>query len=97
MAIDFEKMNYLLNIMYPTIEEFVDQVLNDSETDPEYSAVTAANVIKCYIQIMTDLGDAPPYDSVEGFFSINGYTDEEYQRFEKSREKESKYYIGVQY
>ncbi len=97
MNIDTEKLQYVLRVMYPSIEEFVDQVLDDSEIDPEYSAVTAANVIKCYIQIETDLGCAPPWDSVEGFFRFNGYTDEEYQRFEEKRQKESQYYIGVQY
>lgn len=97
MAIDIEKIHYFLRMMYPTMEMYVDQVLNDSETDPEYSAVTASNVIKCYIQIMTDLGEAPSFDSVESFFELNGYTDEEYQRFEECRRKESQYYIGTQY
>lgn len=97
MAIDAEKVNYFLRMMYPTMEQYVDQVLNDSETDPEYSAVTASNVIKCYIQIMTDLDNALSFNNVEGFFKINGYTDEEYQRFEACRKKESQYYIGTQY
>lgn len=97
MIIDREKAEYLLHIMYHTMVEYVDQVLDDSETDPEYSAVTTTNVIKCYIQIMTDLGKAPQFNDVESFFQINGYTHEEYQRFEESRKKESQYYIGVQY
>ena len=97
MAIDKEKVNYFLHMMYPTMELYVDQVLNDSETDPEYSAVAASNVIKCYIQIMNDLDNAPSFDNVESFFKINGYTEEEYQRFEECRRKESQYYIGIQY
>ena len=97
MAIDTEKIKYFLAMMYPTMEMYVEQVLNDSKTDPEYSAVTASNVIKCYIQIMTDLGEPPSFDSVEAFFKLNGYTDEEYQWFEEWRKKESQYYIGVQY
>lgn len=97
MAIDTEKIKYFFTMMYPTMERYVDQVLNDSKTDPEYSAVAASNVIKCYIQIMTDFGDAPSFDSVEGFFKLNGYTDEEYRRFEDCRKKESQYYIGIQY
>lgn len=97
MVIDAEKVSYFLRMMYPTMEQYVDQVLNDSETDPEYSAVTASNIIKCYVQIMTDLGNAPSFNNVESFFKINGYTDEEYQRFEECRKKESQYYIGIQY
>ncbi len=97
MIIDAEKIKYFLTMVYPTMEMYVDQVLNDSKTDPDYSAVAASNVIKCYIQIMTDLGNPPSFNSVETFFKINGYTDEEYNRFEECREKESRYYIGVQY
>ncbi len=97
MAIDTEKISYFLRMMYPTMERYVDDVLSDSETDPEYSAVTAANIIKCYVQIMTDLGNPPSFDNVESFFEINGYTNEEYQRFEERRKKESQYYIGTQY
>ena len=97
MAIDAEKVKYFVCMMYPTMEQYVDEVLNDSETDPEYSAVAASNIIKCYIQIMTDLDSAPSFNDVESFFKINGYTDEEYQRFEESRKKESQYYIGTQY
>ena len=97
MFIDAEKVIYFLRMMYPTMEEWVDQVLNDSETDPEYSAVAATNIIKCYVKIMTDLGYPPSFNNVKSFFEINGYTDEEYQRFEESRKKESQYYIGPQY
>ena len=97
MVIDVEKVTYFMRVMYPTIEKYVDQVLNDSETDPEYSAVTASNVIKCYIQILADLGSAPSFNDVESFFEINGYSDEEYKRFEECLKKESQYYIGPQY
>ena len=97
MVIDTEKVEYFLHVMYPTMELYVEQVLDDSETDPEYSAVTASNVIKCYVQIMTDLGNPPSFNDVESFFEITGYTYEEYQRFEESRKNESEYYIGVQY
>ena len=84
MALDVEKVYYFLRMMYPTMEQYVDQVLNDSETDPEYSAVAASNVIKCYIQIMTDLDNAPSFNDVESFFKINGYTDEEVSEKEES-------------
>lgn len=97
MAIDTEKVKYFLNMMYPTMEMYVEQVLNDSKTDPEYSAVAASNVIKCYVQIMTEIGNIPSFNDVESFFYINGYSDEEYQWFEECRKKESQYYIGIQY
>lgn len=97
MDIDYEKLKYLLNDMEDTIGELVDKVLSDSKTDPHYSAVAATNRIKCYIQIMSELGEKLPYNDVKGFFDFNAYTKEEYEFFEESRKKESVYYRGVQY
>ena len=97
LDMDIEKLKYLLNVMYPSIELLVDQVLEDSKTNPEYSAVAATNAIKCYIQIMEELDDARPYVDIKGFFAHNGYTDSEYCLFEEVRKKESQYYRGIQY
>ena len=55
------------------------------------------NKIKCYIQIMSELGEQLPFNNVEEFFEFNAYTKEEYRKFEESRRKESQYYRGVQY
>ena len=76
---------------------FIEKVLNDSKEDPCYSAVSATNEIKCYIQIMTELGHKLPYQNVSEFFRYYGYTQEQYAAFEDSRKKESVYYRGVQY
>lgn len=97
MAIDTEKLKYLLNNMETHIGELIDNVLSDSKEDPHYSAVAAANKIKCYIQIMNELGETLPYNSVEGFFDFNAYSKDEYDAFEASRQKEAQYYRGVQY
>lgn len=97
MGIDYEKLKYLLNNMEDIIGELIDKVLSDSKTDPHYSAVVATNRIKCYIQIMNELGETLPYHNVEEFFEFNAYTNEEYQLFEESRKKEAEYYRGVQY
>lgn len=95
--LDMEKLKYLLHFTDLEIEEMIDNVLSDLEEDPHYSAVTTANRIKCYIQIMNELGEKLPYSNVEEFFEFNMYTDEEYKTFEKSRKKEAEYYIGKQY
>ncbi len=97
MNIDREKLMYLLNDMEIKIGELIDHVLSDSLTDPHYSAVFTTNKIKCYIQIMGELGKDLPYHDVEGFFEVNAYTKEEYRTFERLREKESKYYRDIQY
>ena len=97
MNIDREKLMYLLNDMDFHIGELIDNVLSDSESDPHYSAVAAVNKIKCYIQIMNELGKELPYSSVEEFFDFNAYTEDEYKLFESKRQKESVYYRGIQY
>ena len=97
MGINVEKLKYLLFFMDEYISQFVDSVLSDSKTDPHYSAVAATNCIKCYIEIMTELGKELPYHNVEEYFDFNGYTQAEYTAFEDRRQKESKYYRGVQY
>lgn len=97
MAIDYEKLKYLLNNMDCTIGELIDKVLSDSVEDPHYSAVVASNKIKCYIQVMNELGETLPYSNVEEFFEFNAYTKEEFRLFEESRRKEAQYYRGIQY
>ena len=97
MDFDCDKLKYLLHYMEYAIIRLVDHVLSDSKTDPEYSAVTASNLIKCYIDIKSELEGALPYKTVEGFFEYNLYTEEEYHLFEENRKKESEYYIGMQY
>ncbi len=93
----YEKLLYLLNHMDGFIEQLVYDVLTDSQTDPHYSAVTATNLIKCYIQVMNRLNKEIPYTDIRSYFKYNLLTDDEYEFFEKSRRKESKYYVGKQY
>ena len=97
MNIDIEKLEYFLIHMEDKLCRMTENVLQDSKEDPHYSAVTVTNLIKCYIQIMKELGEECPYDSVESFFEYNLYTKEEFEAFEENRKKESVYYRGVQY
>ena len=97
MNIDKEKLLYLLMFTNDYMETFADEVMNDSEEDPHYSAVTLTNMIKCYVDIMDKLGVKLPYNDVESFFKDNLYSDEEYELFEEKRKKEAEYYIGKQY
>lgn len=99
MDINKEKLLYLLDHceIDLIIWDLINNVLNDSETDPHYSAVAVTNIIKCYIELMDELDEKLPYNSVEGFFDFNAYTEDEYKIFEEIRSKESKYYRGIQY
>ena len=97
MDINMEKLLYVLGIFDDYICDLIYNVLNDSEEDPHYSAVAATNLIKSYIQIMTELGKKLPYNDVKSFFEDCAYTEDEYNAFEKSRLKESEYYRGKQF
>ena len=97
MAIDYEKLKYLLHIQVFDIELLIENVMEDSDEDPHYSAVTATNLVKCYIETMKELGENLSYSDVEGFVKNIGYYHEDYLVFEKKRKKEAEYYRGVQY
>ncbi len=97
MNIDKEKLLYLLMFTDDYMETFADEVMNDSAEDPHYSAVTLTNMIKCYVDIMSELGVKLPYNDVKSFFKDNLYSDEEYELFEEKRKKEAEYYSGKQY
>ncbi len=97
MAMDSEKMAYLLRYFDNSLEEFVANVLANDPVDPHYSAVTATNCIKCYIEWRHEIGEPLPYSNIEEYFRWIGYSEEEYRLFESSRAEESEHYIGVQY
>ena len=97
MDISEEKLKYLFRFIDEFIYDSIDEVLNDSQTDPHYSAVVVSNIIKCYIDLEKELNTQLPYIDVETFFEFNGYSKQEYKKFEKSRQKESKYYKDIQY
>lgn len=77
------------------LERNIWDVIYDSEEDPEYSAVTTTNMIKCYIDVLKCLGEDVPYSTVKEYIRYkDGYTEEEYNIFEEKRKKEAEYYIG---
>lgn len=92
-----EKILYLMNFIDDYMEKSVYKVLEDSKDDPHYSAVTTANIIKCYIDVMKHFDVELPYSDVREYFEDSLFTDEEYKAFEESRIKESEYYIGKIY
>lgn len=97
MEIDKEKLEYILAFMDQWLtESIIDRVLNDSETDPHYSAVAANNLIKCYIALEQQVGHSLPFSDPKSYFRFNAYTEPEWEQFEAKRAKESTYYRGLQ-
>lgn len=97
MDLNKEQLLYLLGFIEDYLDDFIDKVLNDSKDDPHFSAVTVSNIIECYIEINKQIGKELPYTDIKTYFSFNAYNMEEYNIFENSRIKESKYYIGPKY
>lgn len=98
MEQDFlEKLKYLMTYFEYYIDDLVQDVVDDDALDPEYSAVTAENLIKCYISVAKEFGFALPYSDVASYFQSCDYTSEEYQTFVDRKKKESDYYIGRQF
>lgn len=83
---------YLLDFEQYNIEELVGAVLQDSDTDPHYSAVTTGNLIKCYIKVMQELEEDFYCSDIENYFLKNQYTTEEYKLFMEKYNRESTVY-----
>lgn len=94
---NIDKIKFILKTVKEEIVILIKNVVNDSETDPHYSAVTASNKIKCYIDVMNSLGEKLPFEDVIGFLESGGFTKEEQELFDRHRKTESEYYIGKRY
>ena len=91
-----EKLNYILEFVDYSITQFVDEVLEDSEIDPEFSAVTLNNTIICYGDLLKD-AECESFQSLYEFFLSHGYSETDFENVRQKREKESVYYNGKQY
>ena len=85
---------YLMYYMEDYIIKLVYNVLDNSKDDPHYSAVTATNLIKCYVKVANDKGVQLPYKTVEEFFRYFDLSLEEYEHFERQRKEELAIYVG---
>lgn len=95
---NLEALEYLLQHIEYYVSRFMDDVMEDSEEDPEYSAVTLNNLILCVIRLQKMLDDTYPIQTVrEYFLETHFYTEKDFERFEENRKKESLYYIGKQF
>ncbi|MCR5636326.1 MAG: hypothetical protein K6F76_03990 [Clostridiales bacterium] len=97
MSIDKEKLQCLFRFMEEYINISIYEVLNDSLEDRHFSAIAVSNIIKCYIDIENQMRVKLPYNDIKSYFEFSPFTREEYDLFEKSRLKESKYYRGKQF
>lgn len=89
-----EAIFYMLDWLDYQVENLVWAVLNDSETAPEFSAVTANNRIICFIAVALDNGLPIKYRSTEQYFRQKQFPEECYYKFKTRIEQEEPYYSG---
>ncbi len=92
-----DELRYLLQFADYDTECYVANVINDCDEDPEFSAVTANNRIKCLIKVWQEVDSNCPYTDVPAYFEASGFSQQAYETFERKRKKEQQYYIGKQY
>ena len=92
-----KELRFLLMWMDQYIDDLAYVVLNDSEEEPEKSAVALNNVIKCYIKVENEMGIHRGYSNVEEYLTNSCFTPEEIALIEKKRVKEAVYYRGEQF
>lgn len=73
----------ILDVFDAATAELVDNVLFDSEIEPEYSAQTAAEYIGWYIEAMGRLGGSLEFSDISGWFDAHCYRREDYERFSR--------------
>ena len=94
---NYKMLDYILRDTNFNLPTYIQEVLDDHLDKPDHSAVYVSNMIKCYINLMKQMGNQLPYQDVKGYIKYNDFNENEYERFEKIRKKESAYYKGEQF
>ena len=88
---------YILRDIDFRLQVYIEEVLEDSPDSPEHSAVYVNNLIRCYIEIMNELGTKLSFNDVKGYILCSGFSEDDYKVFEDKRNVEAVYYIGEQF
>lgn len=90
-------LDYILCTIQFVIEKNIWKAIEDSEKDPQISAVTTTNLIKCWLEVKDNIGESTGVNTLKEYFDYDCLRDEDYEIFEKKRKKESEYYNGEQF
>lgn len=91
-----QKILFLIHHIECELPALIEEVLNDSQEDPHYSAVYVSNLIKTCAELSKDINIDPQYSTVEEYFLLENMN-EEYLVFMEKFNKEAEYYIGKIY
>lgn len=95
--INKKALDYILWTVQFVIEKNIWKALEDSKEDPQISAVTTTNLIKCWLELKENIGESTGVHTLKEYFDYDSLRDEDYEIFEKKRKKESEYYNGEQF
>lgn len=94
---NYKMLNYILKDLNFNLQIYLQDILEDELSEPNYSAVYTNNIIKCYIELMNEIGNKLPFEDVKGYILYNNFSEQEYQKYEDVRKKEALYYKGEQF
>jgi len=97
LNINRKALDYILWTTQFVIEDNICSVIDDSEEDPHHSAVTTTNLIKCWLELKENIGEATGVKTLKEYFVYDRLPDEYYGIFEKKRKRESEYYRSEQF
>ena len=93
------ELNYLMKYVFYYIGQLLEKVVDDSEEDPQFSAVTLCNLIYCYLNTLEPQTKAT-MGSIQLFIEEHycGQNPQEiYSIIERRWKLEREYYIGEQF
>jgi len=95
-------MNYSRELLYLKehihyyISDLLDNVITDSEDDPDYSAVTLCNLIFCYQKVFEPKKDSDSCELIKEYILETNHTIDDFETIVSKFKIESEYYIGDQ-
>lgn len=84
---DLRACRYLVSYAEYCIINLLDNVMDDSEEDPEYSAVTVNNLIICLIKANELLRNECSISVKDYIITDANYSECDYEKFERKRKK----------
>lgn len=74
--LNYKMLNYILRDVNFNLQIYLQEIIEDELNTPDYSAVYTNNIIKCYIELMNQIGNKLPFDDVKGYILYNNFSEQ---------------------
>ena len=91
-----QELLYLKEHIRYYISDLLDNVILDSDEDPEYSAVTLCNLIYCYQKVFDPKNGSNALEQIKKYILETNHTINDFETIVSKFKIESEYYIGDQ-